>query len=200
MLFSCPQIGALVAPCVGPVLTEPVSGAVPSHLAGVLVAVAEDSRLIALLAGAHSYESNPYRLPFGKSASPSSTAMLCGDAPTNLAVGVDTALDHSLAFECTQHGYQLVLCHLLSYCSLSEPYRLVGSTGASRSGSQPCSRCCCAALQRAPNSRGAAIFQIAHCHWLPSSLVRTSIAIDAGASPTNTDSMPGDGLASFLGV
>ena len=75
MLFSCPQIGALVAPCVGPVLTEPVSGAVPSHLAGVLVAVAEHSRLIALLAGAHSYESNPYRLPFGKSASPSSTAM-----------------------------------------------------------------------------------------------------------------------------
>jgi hypothetical protein len=44
---------ALVAPCVGPVLTEPVSGAVPSHFAGVLVAVAEDSRLIALWASAH---------------------------------------------------------------------------------------------------------------------------------------------------
>src|SRR6516165_4608702 len=58
---------ALVAPCVGPVLTEPVSGAVPSHFAGVLVAVAEDSRLIALWAGAHCYESNPYRLSFCQS-------------------------------------------------------------------------------------------------------------------------------------
>ena len=43
----------LVAPCVGPVLTEPVGAAVPSHFAGVLVAVAEDSRLIALWASAH---------------------------------------------------------------------------------------------------------------------------------------------------
>jgi hypothetical protein len=58
---------APVAPCVGPVLTEPVSGAVPSHFAGVLVAVAEDSRLIALWASAHCYESNPYRLPFAQS-------------------------------------------------------------------------------------------------------------------------------------
>ena len=44
---------ALVAQCVGPSLTEPVSGAVPCHFAGVLVAVAEDSRLIALWASAH---------------------------------------------------------------------------------------------------------------------------------------------------
>src|SRR6516164_566625 len=57
---------ALVAPCVGPVLTKPMSGAVPSHFA-VLVAVAEDSRLIALWASAHCYESNPYRLPFAQS-------------------------------------------------------------------------------------------------------------------------------------
>jgi hypothetical protein len=66
---------ALVAPCVGPVLTEPVSGAVPSHFAGVLVAVAEDSRLIALWASAHCHESNPYRLSSGQSASPSATAL-----------------------------------------------------------------------------------------------------------------------------
>src|SRR6516165_10689119 len=65
---------ALVAPCVGPVLTEPVSGAVPSHFA-VLVAVAEDSRLIALWASAHCYESNPYRLSSCQSASPSPAAM-----------------------------------------------------------------------------------------------------------------------------
>src|SRR6516162_4904316 len=65
---------ALVAQCVGPVLTEPVSGAVPSHFAGVLVAVAEDSRLIALWASAHCYESNPYRLSSGQSASPSRMA------------------------------------------------------------------------------------------------------------------------------
>ena len=70
---------ALVAPCVGPVLTEPVSGAVPSHFAGVLVVVAEDSRLIAFWASAHCYESNPYN-----------GDTLCGNSPTNLAVGVDT--------------------------------------------------------------------------------------------------------------
>src|SRR6516225_10769920 len=63
----------LVAPCVAPVLTEPVSGAVPSHFA-VLVAVAEDSRLIALWASAHCYESNPYRLSSCQSASPSRMA------------------------------------------------------------------------------------------------------------------------------
>jgi hypothetical protein len=52
-----------------------------------------------------------------------------------------------------------------------------------------------------PNSRGRQLFfKMVYCHLLPSSLVRMSIAGGAGASPTNTDLMLDDGLASFLGV
>jgi hypothetical protein len=139
---------APVARCVGPVLTEPVSGAVPSHFPGVLVAVAEDSRLIALWASAHCYESNPYWLSSCQSA--------------------DTALDYSLAFECTQHGYQLVLCHLCHTALLVNPCRLVGS--ASPSGSQPGAA---APVFSGHPARGApAIFPMVYCHLLPSSLVQ----------------------------
>src|SRR5215471_1966758 len=114
---------------------------------------------------------------------------LWGDAPTNLTVD-DTALDHSLAFECTQHGYQLVLCHLCHTALLVNlavwsdqlapvlqalnPVLLRRSSAGTQLAGPP------------------AIFQMIYCHWLPSSLVRMSIAIGAGASPTNTDSMLGD--------
>jgi len=72
---------------------------------------------------------------------------LCGDAPINLAVGVDKALDHSLCVPVNAARLSARRLSSLSYCSLSEPCRLVES--ASPSGSQPCSRFCCAGTQLA---------------------------------------------------
>src|SRR5215831_4180922 len=124
--------GALVAPCVGPVLTEWCSTKSFRRCscrgsrrfpADRIVGKCSLLRVQSVSAVLRVAKANG--------------DALCGDAPTNLTVGEETALDQSLAFECTQQGYQLVICHL---CHTP----LLVNLAVWSDQSQPRSRFCCA--------------------------------------------------------